>query len=38
MEKLLKKIMPIKDVIKRRAYQRQLMAKKRLTENNVRPS
>jgi len=31
--------MPIKDLQKRREYQRQLMAKKRqgLTENNVRP-
>ena len=29
--------MPIKDLVKRRAYQRQLMAKKRLTENNVSP-
>jgi len=38
MEKLLKKLMPIKDIIKRREYQRNLMAKKRLTKNNVRPS
>ena len=29
--------MPIKDLAKRREYQRQLMAKKRLTENNVSP-
>ena len=35
MEKLLKKLMPIKDLAKRREYQRNLMAKKRLTENNV---
>ena len=35
----MKKIMPIKDLAKRREYQRQLMAKKRqgLTENNVSP-
>lgn len=37
MEKLLKKVMPIKDLAKRREYQRNLMAKKRqgLTQNNV---